>query len=240
MTHRCLEFPVPASSYAVIPSTAIVAIVLASGCVRRYSQPRPDEPHADVQIRVVHHATLGTNVDEIVTLNGEAVTLDTAGAGVRQATMRVRPEAVQYGFETEFYHFVTTQEWRTVYDTQRYQCGYNARTGPVWCTRSVPRQQLVNVTHRVSDGGCGTALDQVPLAGGVYLVQYEFSGVGQCTASCQRLVQDASGQMQATACGPSEPLPPTPFPPSSGFLSEVVPAGQDTEATSGGEQTPGS
>jgi hypothetical protein len=68
----------------------------------------------------------------------------------------------------------------------------------------------------------------------VYLVQYEFAGVGQCQATCQRLVQDASGQMQATACGVTEPQPPSPFPPSAGYVSEVVPAGQ---ATSGGEQT---
>lgn len=212
----------------------LTAGALASvGCVRRYSQPSPEEPHADVQIRVVHHATLGTNVDEIVTINGEAVTLGEGGGGVRQGTMRVRPEGLQYGFETEFYHFITTQEWRTVYDTQRYQCGYN-RSGPVYCTRQVPRQQLVTVTNRVSDGGCGAALDQVPYAGAVYLVQYEFAGVGQCQATCQRLVQDASGQMQATQCGATEPAPASPFPPSSGYVSEVVPAGQ-AGATSGGE-----
>jgi len=215
---------------------ALLALSLAAassvGCVRRYSQPSPEEPHADVQIRVVHHATLGTNVEEIVTINGEAVTLGEGGGGVRQGTMRVRPEGLQYGFETEFYHFITTQEWRTVYDTQRYQCGYN-RSGPVYCTRQVPRQQLVTVTNRVSDGGCGAALDQVPMAGAVYLVQYEFAGVGQCQATCQRLVQGANGQMMATQCGAAEPAPPSPFPPSSGYVSEVVPAGG---VTSGGEQ----
>jgi hypothetical protein len=220
------------ASHAALGLLALGALA-AGGCVRRYSQPSAEEPHADVQIRVVHHATLGANVDELVTINGEAVTLGQAGPSVRQGTMRVRPEGLQYGFETEFYHFIQTQEWRTVYDTQRYQCGYN-RQGPVYCTRQVPRQQLVTVTNRVSDGGCGAALDQVPLAGAVYLVQYEFAGVGQCQASCQRLVQDASGQMQATACGVTEPQPASPFPPSAGYVSEVVPTGQ-AGATSGGE-----
>jgi hypothetical protein len=225
--------PPPLLGRAALVLAALALGASSSGCVRRYSQPSPEEPHADVQIRVVHHATLGTDVDEIVTINGEAVSLGAGSGGVRQATMRVRPEAVQYGFETEFYHFITTQQWRTVYDTQRYQCGYN-RSGPVWCTRQVPRQQLVNVTQRVSDGGCGTTLDQTPLAGAVYLVQYEFAGVGQCQATCQRLVQDASGQMMATACGVTEPAPPSPFPPSQGYVSEVVSSGG--QATSGGEQ----
>lgn len=218
----------------VLSSLALVLVALAaSGCVRRYSQPSAEEPHADVQIRVVHHATLGTNVEEMVTINGEAVSLSEGGGGVRQGTMRVRPEGLQYGFETEFYHFITTQEWRTYNETQRYQCGYN-RSGPTYCTRSIPRQRLVTVTHRISDGGCGSALNQIPLAGGVYLVQYEFAGVGQCQATCQRLVQGPDGQTQATACGATEPPPASPFPPSAGYVSEVVPAGQ-VSGTSGGE-----
>ncbi len=206
----------------------------ATGCVKRYSQPSPEEPHADVQIRVVHHTTLGTDMEEIVTINGEAVTLSDGAGGVREGTMRVRPEAIQYGFETEFFHNVVSQEWRTYYETQRYQCGYN-RSGPVYCTRSVPQQRLVTVTTRVSDGGCGTLLDQQPLAGAVYLVQYEFAAAGQCQASCQRLLQDANGQLQATSCGAGEPPTTSPFPPSAGYVSEVVPAGQATSGTSGGE-----
>ena len=77
---------------------------------------------------------------------------------------------------------------QTHYDTQRYQCGYT-RSGPRYCTRQVPYTRPVTVTHRVSDGGCNTLLDQSPLAGATYLVQYEFAGVGQCRATGQRLVQ---------------------------------------------------
>lgn len=213
-------------------SLASLLALGATGCVKRYSQPSADEPHADVQIRVVHHATLGEFVDEIVTINGEAVTLSESAVGVRETTMRVRSEPLQYGFETEFYHDEVRQEWRTYNETQRYQCGHN-RSGPVYCTRNIPRQRLVNVTTRISDGGCGTALDQQPLDGAVYLVQYEFAGNGQCQASCQRLIQDGSGQLQATACGAAEPAPTSPYPPSAGFVSEVVQTGGS--GSSGGE-----
>lgn len=207
-----------------------VPALASSGCIRRYSQPSAEEPHADVQIRVVHHVTLGPGIDEIVTINGEAVSLNDSGAGVRETTMRVRPEGLQYGFETEFFHNIVTQELRTFYETQRYQCGYN-RSGPVWCNRSVPVQRWVSVTRRVSDGGCGAALDQAPLAGAVYLVQYEFAGVGQCQATCQRLVQGANGQTLATQCGAGEPAPASPFPPSEGFVDSVVPTSSGGEAT---------
>jgi hypothetical protein len=199
--------------------------VTSAGCVRRYSQPAMEDPHADVQIRVVHHAELGPNVEEIVTINGEAVRLEGAGS-VREAVMRIRPEGMQYGFETEFYHFV--QQQQTVWENQRYQCGSN-RQGPVYCNRQVPVQRVV--TTRVSDGGCGTLLDQVPLAGAVYLVQYEFAGVGQCRATCQRIVQGVNGQSMATECGAGEPVPASPYPPSEGYVSAVSPTG-----SSGGEQ----
>ena len=197
----------------------------SSGCVRRYSQPAMEDPHADVQIRIVHHAELGPNVEEIATINGEAVVLEGAGS-VREAVMRIRPEGMQYGFETEFYHFI--QQMQTVMETQRYQCG-QTRQGPSYCTRTVPVNRLVTV--RVSDGGCGTLLDQTPLAGAVYLVQYEFAGVGQCRATCQRIVQGVNGQSMATECGMGEPMPASPFPPSEGFVSEASPNG-----SSGGEQ----
>ncbi len=197
----------------------------SSGCVRRYSQPAMEDPHADVQIRIVHHAELGPNVEEIATINGEAVPLEGAGS-VREAVMRVRPEGMQYGFETEFYHF--QNQLQTVMETQRYQCGYDRR-GARYCTRQVPVQRMVTV--RVSDGGCGTLLDQTPLAGAVYLVQYEFAGVGQCRATCQRIVQGVNGQSMATECGMGEPVPASPYPPSEGYVSAVSPTG-----TSGGEQ----
>lgn len=219
-----IERPFAAAGLAV----AMWGLALGgSGCVRRYSQPEPDQPHADVHVRVVHHAELGPGVDEIVTLNGEALSLEDASSGVREAVVRVRAEGSQYGFETEFYHNVQTQEWRTVYETERYQCGYS-RTGPTYCSRQVPRQRLVTVTQRVSDGGCVSALDQAPLAGAVYLVQYEFMGVNQCRATCQRLVQSGDGSTGAIDCGQNEPVPPTPFPPSAGFVDGASTAGGDS------------
>ncbi|MCX7808050.1 MAG: hypothetical protein N2515_05540, partial [Deltaproteobacteria bacterium] len=144
--------------------------LLGQACIKSYSQPKPDEPHARVHVRVVHHAALGPQLDELVTINGEALTLNQVGPGTKQTTVRVRPEATRYGFETEYFHTVVTQEWQTYNDIERYQCGYNPRTGPVWCTRTVPRQRLATVERRVSDGGCSTVLDQQPLAGAEYLL----------------------------------------------------------------------
>jgi hypothetical protein len=214
------------------------AALFAVGCVRGYPQPAIDEPHADVQIRVVHHAELTPEYDEQVRIASWGVNFTETAGGVRQTTLRVRPEPTQWSFQTDFFHSVTTWQTQTYWQSQSYLCG-STRYGPQYCSRSVPMTRTVPVTVHVPDGGCSAALPQTPLAGAVYLVQYEFVANGVCQASCQRLLQNPSGGLGAVECGVNEPVPDAPVPPGA-FIDAPLsgePSGTEfpEEPTSGGE-----
>jgi hypothetical protein len=222
---------------------SVLALSLAlcgAGCVRGYPQPALDEPHADIQIRVVHHAEITPEYDEAARIGEYGVSFTETAAGVRQTTLRVRPEPTVWSFQTDFYHSVTTWQTQTYWQSQSYLCG-STRYGPQYCSRSVPMTRTVPVTVHVPDGGCSTAMPQTPLAGAVYLVQYEFIANGVCQATCQRLLANPAGGLGAVECGASEPIPDSPVPPSA-FVD--APLGSDPstsefpdEPTSGGEVT---
>jgi hypothetical protein len=220
---------------------ALVLPLFGVGCVHGYPQPALDEPHADVQIRVVHHAELGPAYDERVQIAGYDVRFAESAAGVRQTTLRVRPEAAEWTFQTDFYHPVTTWQTQTYWQSQSYLCG-SSRYGPQYCSRSVPMTRTVPVTVHVPDGGCGTALVQTPLAGAVYLVQYELVANGVCQASCQRLLAGPGGGLLATECGANEPIPDALVPPSAVVDAPMSgtpsPSEFPDEPTSGGESVP--
>ncbi|MFO0686950.1 MAG: hypothetical protein U0234_33105 [Sandaracinus sp.] len=224
--------------------SALIGLVLlagASGCVRRYPQPSPEEPHADVQIRVVHHQELAPRYDESVQIDGYAVSFGEAVPGVRQTTMRVRPGPADWAFSTDFFHEVTTWQTQTYWQSQSYVCG-SGRYGPQYCSRSIPMTRTVPVTVRVPDGGCTTGMMQTPLAGAVYLVQYELVANGICQATCQRLLAGPGGTTVAMPCGAGEPIPQTVVPPAAYVDAPMTSAPYASEfpeeATSGGEIVP--
>lgn len=209
----------------------LVSLALLAGCVRGYSPPDIREPHADVEIRMVHHASPAPLFEEQLLIDGEAVEFAESGGGTSRTTVRVRPQPTAYDFTTNFYHMETRVVPQTYYETERYACGFDPRRGGTqWCTRSVPRTRMVNVTTRVDDASCTTRLDQMPLAGGVYLVQYEFMANGVCRATCQRLLTGADGALLATECGAGEPATGGSVP----IASEWAAADADA-AASGGE-----
>jgi hypothetical protein len=218
----------------------VLAALAAVGCVRAYPQPAIDEPHADVQIRVVHHQELGPQWDESVRIAGYGVALTGTQPGVRQATLRVRPEPAEWLFQTDFFHPVTTWQTQTYWQTQSYLCG-SSRYGPQYCSRSIPMTRTVPITVHVPDGGCGTSMVQTPLAGAVYLVQYELVANGVCRASCQRLLEGPGGALVATECGANEPIPDTVVPPAAVIDAPLsgTPSSSEfpDEPTSGGEVT---
>lgn len=213
-------------------------LVIASGCVRRYPQPSPDEPHADVQIRVVHHQEIAPRYDESVRIDGYPVSFGEDGVGVRQTTMRLQPGPVDWSFSTDFFHEVTTWQTQTYWQSQSYVCG-SGRYGPQYCSRSVPMTRTVPVTVRVPDGGCTTGMRGAPLAGAVYLVQYEFVANGICQATCQRLLAGPGGATVAMPCGAGEPIPDVVVPPAAYVDAPMsaVPSASEfpEEPTSGGE-----
>jgi len=218
----------------------MVALV-GLGCVRGYPQPSLDEPHADIQIRVVHHTEITPEYDEQVRIGEYGVSFTETMAGVRQTTMRVRPEPLEWTFQTDFYHSVTTWQTQTYWQSQSYLCG-SSRYGPQYCSRSVPMTRTVPVTVHVPDGGCGTRMVQTPLAGAVYLVQYEFIANGACQATCQRLVSGPNGALMAMECGANEPIPDGLVPPGAvvdaPLASRPPTAEFPEEPTSGGEVVP--
>lgn len=221
--------------------SALVACV-ASGCVRGYSPPDIHEPHADVEIRIVHHGSPAPYFEEQALIDGEAISFAESGDGTSRTTVRVRPRPTAYDFTTNFYHFETRMVQQTYYDTERYACGYDRRRGGTqYCTRSVPRTRMVPVQTRIDDASCTTRLDQMPLAGAVYLVQYEFMANDACRATCQRLLSDASGALVATACGAGEPATGGSVPIASEWAADDADATDDggdgsfVSGTSGGE-----
>jgi hypothetical protein len=220
---------------------ALAMPVLAVGCFHGYPQPGLEEPHADVQIRVVHHAEIGPQYDERVQIAGYDVSFTETAGGLRQTTLRVRPEAAEWSFQTDFYHPVTTWQTQTYWQSQSYMCG-STRYGPQYCSRSVPMTRTVPITVRVPDGGCATAMPQTPLAGAVYLVQYEFVANGVCQATCQRLLAGPGGSLLATECGGNEPIPDGVVPPAAVVDAPMtrVPSSSEfgDEPTSGGEIVP--
>lgn len=223
---------------------ALVAFA-ATGCVRGYSPPDIHDPHADVEIRLVHHASPAPLFEEQMLIDGEAVEFTESGGGTARTTVRVRPQPTAYDFTTNFYHIETHVEPRTYYETERYACGYTPRTGTQYCTRSVPRTRMVTVETRVDDASCMTRLDHAPLAGGVYLVQYEFMANGVCRATCQRLLSGADGALVATECGAGEPPTGGTVPLASEWAADDEAAAADgstddgsfVSGTSGGEST---
>lgn len=211
---------------------------VGAGCVRGYPQPAIDEAHADVQIRVVHHAEIAPEYDEDVRIASYPVSFTEVTTGVRQATLRVRPEPTEWSFQTNFFHSVTTWQQQTYWQSQSYICG-TSRYGPQYCSRSIPMTRTVPVTVHVPDGGCSTAMPQTPLAGAVYLVQYEFIANGVCQATCQRLLAGPNGGTVAVECGVSEPIPDDVVPQPAVIDAPMTRAPSSSEfpeeMTSGGE-----
>jgi hypothetical protein len=176
-------------------------LVLAfGGCVRRYEEPPITEPHALVKFRVLHHAVFPNSLSEAVRLDGYDIALPPgAPTSARLRTVRVRPVLSRYRFATEYFHTYTTT--RTEFYTESYSCG--STRSPRNCTRN--RSRTVRHTQHITDAACETAMEHIPMAGGVYLIQYDFYGHGTCNVSCFRQLDGAGAEFQLVPCGPGEP-----------------------------------
>jgi hypothetical protein len=191
--------------------------VSAAGCVPRYVEPGLDQPHALVKVRTLHHERSGPQLDLAVRLEveGNEFGLEMPSDDALRL-VRVRPLPTRYRVVSAFFH--TEMRMVTVYETEQYQCGTTTSgygsstyTTPQYCSRQVPRQQWQSV--RVDDGGCeAAALQLAPLAGAVYLVQYDYFGPGVCSTTCMRQLDTGGGTFQFVACGSLEP----PVMPTSG------------------------
>lgn len=203
---------------------AFFALSLVPGCVRRFEEARPDEPHAIVKIHIVHHTLSGPQLSQRAQWNGHDVAVPWGAAGVSREglrAVRVRPEPARWSIDTEYFHLVTRMAMQTVYRPESYSCGTTtigsgqyARSMPRTCTRQVPEQRLVTVVDHITDGACSQALAHTPIAGAVYLLQYDYYGPGHCSAQCLRQLRAPDGSFRLVPCGAGEPPPESSFPTS--------------------------
>jgi hypothetical protein len=206
---------------------SVASLALVVGCAHSYTPASIDEPHANVQVRVIHHAELGPNYDEDVRINGSRIPFTASTDGVRTTTMRLRPGGARYDFHTEFFHTETRWEQQPTSIRENLRCG-STQFGPQYCTYEFPATRRVPVLVNVPDGGCETHVELEPLPGAEYLVQYELVGSNVCEATCQRLVREPGGTLLARGCGAGEPatnasVPPEELPTSGTAGSETAP-----------------
>lgn len=199
-----------------------VALVVSACGPPRYVPPAADEPHAQVTVRVLHHALPGPILSHDTLLNGDAIPIvardgTTVGVPITRS-VRVRPGRGLWQFESRFAHI--EQRLRTVYETERQPCGTSrvgsgstSRLETRYCTRQVPRQRLQSV--RVPDGTCAAAFVLQATAGRRYLVQYDFYAHEQCRARCFSR-EGTAGVLQLVPCGAGRRAPPQPSRVSSG------------------------
>jgi hypothetical protein len=203
--------------------TALVALALSlslSSCVRRFEEPAPNEPHALVKVRIVHHASPGPDLSERVRWNDYAVAVPAPSAThagpMRESirAVRVRPELAQWRIDTRYSHTVVTQRMETRYRSEQYACGtettgygQTTSTRTRYCSRQVPYQELVTHHDTVVDGSCTNGAIHTPLAGAVYVLQYDYFGEDRCTMQCLRQLPATDGSFRFIPCGAGEPPP---------------------------------
>ncbi len=198
-------------------SALILAIALV-GCVRRFEEPRPDEPHAIVKVRVVHHAQPGPSHVQAVRWSGYEIALrplTASASGPAIETMRalrMRSELGEWSFQTRYFHTVTRTQMETQYRSESYSCGtetggygQSRYTRTRTCTRQVPHQVLVTRTVEVTDGQCRSESVHRPLVNGVYLMQFDYFGDDRCTLQCFRQLPATAGGFTLIPCGSGEP-----------------------------------
>lgn len=183
-----------------------VALMALAGCVSAYTPPRPDEPHAVAKIRVAYHASAGTGLHQVVTVDGHPVEVAEPVPGTdgtaTSATL-VRPVDTTWEISSEFFHLEMRQVMETYYTTEYYSCmqgfGQHAHMGS--CSRQVSHQRWVSRSVPVTDMACTTGVRQIPRVGAVYLLQYDFYGQDRCTLACLEQIPTGPQTFRMAPCG---------------------------------------
>ncbi len=187
-----------------------------------YVQPRPDEPHAILKIRHVVHAKrgpfygAGTMLGEFSIDERTLETQDTSGT----FHVRVRPEVAQFQVHGHSYHYEMQRQMRTRQVPEYYSCPQQQCTGGYGtsrscytsyrqCTRYRSETYYQNVQVQVTDDACGRAFQLAPVAGHMYLVQFDYYSDGECAVRCMEQLPGGSGEFQLAPC-PVPPAPPAP------------------------------
>jgi hypothetical protein len=168
--------------------------------------PSLAEPHATLKVRVAYHDTPGTQLDQLVLINGHSLPVPPPLSipGEIARAIPIRLEGARVDVRTVFSHHITVMERRT----ESYQCGSTSyRCGTSTCHRAnyCTRTVTVPVTRTIYDATCKQAAGLAPQQDAVYLLQYDYFANDRCTLACLRQWPQPDGSFRNTPCEPPPP-----------------------------------
>lgn len=182
--------------------------VLGTGCVPRFEQPKLDEPHAVVKVRIAYHSNPKTTLRESVQLNEFAV--EVAPKGGRgsvetplTAAIRVRPEPAHWQIGSTFSHDVSRTVRKSRQVGEQYSCGtqtIGTSTSTRYCTRYRTEWYNETVTDTIVDARCAASAKHNPIVGATYLLQYDFYEHDRCTVQCYEQKPTPDGGFALSRC----------------------------------------
>ena len=202
--------------WVVLP---LLSAGLLVGCIREYRFPTQDQPHAVLKVRRVYETRAGTKLTEQVLVNSHRALAHVASPDeaetARIDAMLIHPVPARIEVQGAFTHremkFVdeTYTEQVPYTEQESYDCstGYGSSRSYRTCYRTVTkyrsemRHRTVTKEVDVSDGACEAPVWLAAQTGAAYLVQFDYHGPGNCTASCyQQVPLGDSGRFENRPC----------------------------------------
>jgi hypothetical protein len=174
----------------------------------------PDEPHARVNLEVIHLAKPGPRVRDKIVLNGGAIPTGSTTSVETGAVTSVRVPIgaiARCQLSTNFYHDETRSETESV-PTYRQEIEYDSCATHEYeghCkggTRLVSKRgsELRSVTRQVevSDGQCEQSAFYRFERDETYTLQFTFISAGECVLTCTRQQRGPSDSARSEPCKP--------------------------------------
>lgn len=193
---------------------SVLSLLLSSlaGCLP-YLQPRPDEPHALVKVRVAYHESYGSGLQHAVYLNALSVSVPLPKGSVETpytTSLRVAPGRASWRFTAAFHHEERRMSQRLTPLPGPVSCSRPPTSagadsplhGPLAasCTSQPAATQTEFTTHSVVDADCTATTEHEARAGEVYLLQYDFYGDEQCSLRCYEQREADGGEFELLPC----------------------------------------
>jgi len=194
-----------------------------SACYLPYRAPSASEPHALLKLRRVHHYSgpswrWGETRTDQALIDDELwlATDDSPSQRAPQTrTVRVRPGRHALNVSTRLWHSEELRELKTVEVNKRYPATETVykdgkhETRTVTKTERVTEQRWETSTVDITDASCSGTVEIQFQATGVYLMQYTFTGDGQCSLVCLEQTRSAAGvEPRLRPCATLAPEPP--------------------------------
>ena len=175
-----------------------LAAWILSACVPDYRPPNFNEPHALVKVRLAYHAWPGSELEQLVSIDGNDVREipppEQHGVAVATRPVLVRPGSAVWTFRTTFFHNDVTSHAETYESKEDVPCDSTT------CVQSTPHTRQVNRVERVDDATCAQSTKLLAVSGETYTLEYEYLANQQCTLHCHRQVHRPGGAAASTPC----------------------------------------